>query len=75
MLNIAQHNILKITQHNKLIVALMIAKYSSDILDKLLDDGRSLVAGRLAGAFRNVYRDSIADDIIKAMKSAGYDIR
>lgn len=55
--------------------ALMMVKDSSGILGKLLEGGRSLVAGRLAGAFRNVGRNRIADDIIGTMKSAGYDIR
>jgi fido (protein-threonine AMPylation protein) len=55
--------------------ALSIVKDSSEILEKLLDGGHSKIAGRLAGAFRNIGRDRIADDIIQAMKSAGYDIR
>ena len=55
--------------------ALSIVKDSSEILGKLLDGGHSKIAGRLAGAFRNIGRDRIADDIIQAMKSAGYDIR
>jgi len=55
--------------------ALSIVKDSSDILGILLDGGHSRIAGRLAGAFRNIGRDRIADDIIQAMKSAGYDIR
>lgn len=55
--------------------ALSIVKDSSEILRKLLDGGHSTIAGRLAGAFRNIGRDRIADDIINAMKIAGYDIR
>ena len=47
----------------------------SGILARLLDGGHSAVAGRLAGAFRRVGRDGFADDIVKAMKSAGYDVR
>ncbi len=31
--------------------------------------------GRLAGAFRNIGRDRIADDIVKTMQTADYDIR
>ena len=34
-----------------------------------------MVAGRLAGAFRNIGRAKIADEIIKTMRSAGYDAR
>jgi hypothetical protein len=33
------------------------------------------VAGRLAGAFRNFGRNKIADEIIQAMRAAGYDVR
>lgn len=55
--------------------ALSIIKDASDILPKLLDGGHTVIAGRLAGAFRNIGRDRIADDIIKAMQAAGYDSR
>ncbi len=48
---------------------------ASEILAKLLDGGKSVVAGRLAGAFRNIGKDKIADDIISTMKSAGYEVR
>lgn len=47
----------------------------SGILGRLLDGGHSAVAGRLAGAFRRVGRDGFADEIVKTMKSAGYDVR
>lgn len=48
---------------------------SSEILGYLLDGSHTVIAGRLAGAFRNMNQPSIADDIIKSMKSAGFDIR
>lgn len=48
---------------------------ASEILSKLLDGGKSIVAGRLAGAFRNIGKDKIADEIISTMKSAGYGVR
>jgi hypothetical protein len=54
---------------------LLMIKDASEILSKLLDGGKSVVAGRLAGAFRNVGRIKIADEIMKTMKSAGYDVR
>lgn len=54
---------------------LAMVKDASDVLSKLLDGGKSVVAGRLAGAFRNIGKDKIADDIINTMKSAGYDTR
>ena len=30
--------------------------------------------GRLAGAFRRIGRDDVADEILSAMKRAGYDV-
>tara|TARA_R110000751_G_scaffold8822_7_gene34084 strand:- start:214 stop:1764 length:1551 start_codon:yes stop_codon:yes gene_type:complete len=48
---------------------------ASEILAHLLEGGHSVIAGRLAGAFRNIGRDRIADDIIKNMEAAGYTIR
>jgi hypothetical protein len=36
--------------------------------------GESTVAGRLAGAFRNIGKNGIADNIIEAMRAAGYSI-
>lgn len=50
-------------------------KDSSEVLGPLLEGGRTVVAGRLAGAFARVGRQAIADEIIKAMKAAGYDAR
>ncbi len=47
---------------------------ASEILHKLLKGGRSTVAGRLAGAFRNIGKNVIADNIIEAMRAAGYRI-
>jgi hypothetical protein len=55
--------------------ALMMIKDSSEITRILLEGGHSAIAGRLAGAFRNTGRDRIADDILKVMQSAGYDVR
>ena len=55
--------------------ALEMIRDSSEILRPLLEGGHSTIAGRLAGAYRNIGRDRIADDIIKTMESAGYEIR
>ena len=55
--------------------ALAMLKDASALLVILLEGGHSTVAGRLAGAFRNIGRDRIADDIVKSMKAAGYAIR
>ena len=55
--------------------ALAMIRDSSDVLSVLLGGGHSVIAGRLAGAFRNIGRDRIAGDIVKTMKSVGYDVR
>ncbi len=48
---------------------------ASDVLRRLLEGGRSIVAGRLAGAFRHSNRPELAGEILATMKSAGYDVR
>jgi Fic/DOC family len=48
---------------------------ASEVTRRLLEGGHSVIAGRLAGAFRNIGRTRIADDIIKAMQAAGYEVR
>jgi hypothetical protein len=55
--------------------ALAMIRDSSEILSILLREGHTTYAGRLAGAFRNIGRERIADDILSAMKGAGYDVR
>lgn len=55
--------------------ALAAIRDASEVLGGLLEGGHSTVAGRLAGAFRNIGRDSIADNIIEAMRAAGYSVR
>lgn len=55
--------------------ALSLIRDASELLPVLLDKGHTTIAGRLAGAFRNIQRDKIADQIIETMKQAGYDIR
>lgn len=54
--------------------ALSMISDASEILHKLLEGGHSTIAGRLAGAFRNIGKNAIADNIIEAMKAAGYSI-
>ncbi len=54
--------------------ALAMVSSASDILHRLLSGGHSKIAGRLAGAFRNIGRDNIAENIIETMKSAGYTV-
>ena len=48
---------------------------ASELVRHLLEGGHSAIAGRLAGAFRNIGRGRVADDIAGAMKAAGYEIR
>ena len=55
--------------------ALAAIRDASEVLRRLLDGGHSKIAGRLAGAFRNIGRDRIADDIVNAMRAAGYSVR
>lgn len=47
---------------------------ASDVLRRLLEGGHSTVAGRLAGAFRNIGRETIADNIVATMRAAGYTV-
>lgn len=51
--------------------ALALIRDASEVLDRLLEGGHSTVAG----AFRNIIRDRIADNIIKTMQAAGYTVR
>jgi fido (protein-threonine AMPylation protein) len=48
---------------------------ASDVLRLLLNGGHSAKAGQIAGVFRRIGRPQIADEIVRAMKSAGYDVR
>ncbi len=48
---------------------------ASGLLARLLEGGHTVIAGRLAGAFRNIGRDRMADEIVKTMSAAGYDVR
>ena len=48
---------------------------ASDLLRLLLNGGHSAKAGYLAKAFRQTGRGELADEILRAMKGAGYDVR
>ena len=56
-------------------VALASLADASDVLRHLLDRGRTVKAGQIAGALRHIGRGSMADEIVSTMKSAGYDVR
>lgn len=47
----------------------------SRLLGKLMDGGHTRAAGRLAGAFRSIGSEKIADEILSAMKAASHDVR
>jgi hypothetical protein len=55
--------------------ALSMIRDASEVLGRLLEGGHSTIAGRLAGAFRNIGRERIAEEIIGTMRAAGYDVR
>jgi fido (protein-threonine AMPylation protein) len=56
-------------------VALSSLADAADVLRHLLDGGRTVKAGQIAGAFRRVGRPEFADEIVKTMKRASYDVR
>ena len=55
--------------------AMAIVRDETELLRRLLNGGHSVIAGRLAGAFRNSGRDRMADEIVKTMSAAGYTVR
>jgi hypothetical protein len=55
--------------------ALAMIADASEVVRHLLEGGHSAIAGRLAAAFRNIGRERIADDIVRAMRAASYKIR
>ncbi|MGA8556484.1 MAG: Fic family protein, partial [Candidatus Acidiferrales bacterium] len=54
---------------------LTMVRDASGVLARLLEGGHTVIAGRLAGAFRNIGRGRMADEIVKTMLAAGYDVR
>lgn len=48
---------------------------ASDVLVRLLNGGHTVIAGRLAGAFRNIGRNREADAILASMRAADYAVR
>ncbi len=64
-----------ISNANDARTALSLIRNSSEILATLLTHGNSTIAGRIAGAFRNIGQTKIADEIVRTMKATGYDIR
>jgi hypothetical protein len=56
-------------------VLLTAIRDAAEIAQPLLEGGRSIVAGRLAGAFRKIGRTEIANEILSSLRKAGYDVR
>ena len=54
--------------------ALAMLPDASDVLRRLLAGNHSIVAGRLAGAFRNIGRSRIADQIVQTMRAGSYTV-
>lgn len=55
-------------------IALSLVSDASDVNRHLLAGGNSAKAGVLAGAFRAVGRDDVANDILGAMRTAGFTV-
>jgi hypothetical protein len=55
--------------------ALAMVVEPSDLLRRLLDGNRPVVAGRLAGGYRNIGRNEAADQILRTMRAAGHQIK
>jgi fido (protein-threonine AMPylation protein) len=53
--------------------ALSLVRDASELLPILLDGGHTVVAGRIAGAFKNIGKNRIAEDIISSMRAADYE--
>ena len=56
-------------------VALALFRSASDILSPLLEGGHSVIAGRIAGGFRNIGNDKFADEILHTMDAAKYIVK
>lgn len=56
-------------------VALTSLGDTAPLLRRLLEGGHSAIAGRLAGALRGLQRPRDADDILSAMRAAGFEVR
>ena len=62
---------------NRIAVLTVLAQLTdhTGLLARLLDGAHSTVAGRLAGAFRSAGQAAAADDVLQAMRRAGFDVR
>ncbi len=55
-------------------IALLGMRDTSDLVRQLLDGGRSVVAGRLAGALRACGQDDLADHVVGTMRGMGHAV-
>ena len=62
------------TRPIELRAALAMLTDAADLLRCLLEGGKSKVAGRLAGALRNVGRATLADQVRDTLRTAGYTV-
>jgi hypothetical protein len=63
------------THQTDALVALSLVRDASDVLGPLLAGGRSVVAGRVAGALRAVGKGGMADTIVRTMRELNHDTR
>jgi hypothetical protein len=54
--------------------ALALVGDASLLVSRLLEGGHSVVAGRLAGALRNIGRERAAERVVVSMRAAGYTV-
>ena len=54
---------------------LAVQRDAAGILARLLAGNHTAIAGRLAGAFRNIGAGRLADEILSTMRAAGHDVR
>ena len=57
------------------VIALQMLNDPTVLLGDLLEQGRSVVAGRMAGALRHIGDTDAAERILRTMQAAGYDVR
>ena len=57
------------------VIALRMLRDPTMLLEVLLENGHSVIAGRLEGAFRHIGDHITADRIHSSMRNAGYDVR
>jgi Fic/DOC family len=64
-----------INNPNEARALLAIQRDANGILARLLAGNHTAIAGRLAGAFRNIGANRLADDILATMRAAGHEVR